>query len=226
MPVLIISLLFLTACATPVHAIPAPKTPTIYISYSFLFDQVCEKISSQKIPLAAKTEGPARLDEFVKQWRKDSPDFFRILVNRIGRGFERNEETVSLTSCDIPGVSDPILISLKRWLVSLGGHEPMYGFSDVVFHELLHRYLASNFDANKSILLKKYKNEGPQVLTHLHLMALQKMIYTELKRNDLLTWLDHDYNQLIGGDYKRAWDIVSSIESPEAFMNELSTMSK
>ena len=202
------------------------KRSCFYLSYSFLFDQVCEKISGQKIPLAAKAEGPKRLDEFTRQWQKDSPDFFRVLIKQTGRSFERKEETVSLTSCNIPSVSDPILIPLKRWLISLGGSEPLGGFSDVVFHELLHRFLTSNFDANKSALIKKYKNENQQVLTHLHLMALQKMIYVELKRNDLIAWLDHDYNQLIGGDYKRAWEIVDSIEGSQAFVDELPSMAR
>lgn len=202
------------------------QIPRIYFSYGILFDQVCEGLSKQTIPSPAKMEGSKKINEFISVWEKNSPDFFKVLLLKVGRGFKRSEESVTLTSCNVPGVSDPIIIPLKRWLVSLGGHEPMYGFSDVVFHELLHRYLASNFDANKSLLLKKYKKESPQVLAHLHLMALQKMIYTELNRQELIAWLDHDYNQLIGGDYKRAWEIVNVIEGQKVFVDELPAMIK
>tara|TARA_B110001454_G_C12722586_1_gene435440 strand:+ start:6918 stop:7358 length:441 start_codon:yes stop_codon:yes gene_type:complete len=146
------------------------------MSYSSLFDQVCENIFHQPILLPAKTEGHRRQIEFINQWQKDSPFFFRALVRRLGRGFIRKEETISLTSCNIPSVSDPILIPLKRWLIALGGKEPIYGFSDVVFHELLHRYLSYSYNINKSALIRKYQKENQQVLAHLHLMAVQKMI--------------------------------------------------
>lgn len=226
MQFLIISMLFLTSCATLGPANSEPKIPKVFFSYSFLFDQVCEKMTGQTIPMAVKTEGPMRIEEFKSQWKIDSPAFFQVLTNKIGRGFVRAEETVSLTSCNIPSVSDPILIPMKRWFASLGGKEPMYGFSDVIFHELLHRYLTSNFDADKSVLIKKYKAERQQVLSHLHSMALQKMIYSDLKRTDLLKWLDRDYNELIGGDYRRAWEIVNSIEGYDVFVSELPTMLK
>tara|TARA_B110001454_G_C12722586_1_gene435441 strand:+ start:7359 stop:7508 length:150 start_codon:yes stop_codon:yes gene_type:complete len=46
----------------------------------------------------------------------------------------------------------------------------------------------------------------------------------DLKRGDLVAWLSHDYNELIGGDYKRAWEIVNTVEGYQAFVNELPLM--
>lgn len=228
MNLVIIFLLFSTGCVTASaqRSTFSNSIPVVFISYSPLFDQVCERTFGQKIPPVAKVEGPRRQYELIAQWQKDSPYFFNVLINRIGRGYPRKEETVSLTSCNILSVSDPVMIPLKRWLVSLGGREPLYGFSDVVFHELLHRYLSANFDINKSALIRKYQKENQQVLAHIHLMALQKMIYIDLRRNDLIKWLNHDYNELIGGDYKRAWEIVNTIESYQALVNELPLMTK
>lgn len=59
------------------------------------------------------------------------------------------------------------------------------------------------------------------VLVHLHLMAVQKSAYEQTKNEVLRTSATELYNY-IGGDYKRAWEIIQK-EGTALFIQELQT---
>jgi CRISPR/Cas system endoribonuclease Cas6 (RAMP superfamily) len=96
---------------------------------------------------------------------------------------------------------------------------PDYAFADLVFHELLHTWLVEHRPA-VTPLLTKYAAEPPPLLAHLHLMALQKHVYTQLGRTEMLAWISAQYPRM-RGVYPRAWQIVNEIEGYEAFIAEL-----
>ena len=56
-------------------------------------------------------------------------------------------------------------------------------------------------------------------MNHLHLIALERLVYGELKRDDLAKWIVRLY-ATDQDDYGRAWQIVEK-EGPQAFLNEL-----
>ena len=87
------------------------------------------------------------------------------------------------------------------------------------FHEWIHLFLQGFFDFN-SPLLQKYKDESFNVKAHLHLMALERAVYTDLKRNDFLESANNVYRNVIKGDYARSWEIVEK-EGFQVFLNEL-----
>lgn len=80
-----------------------------------------------------------------------------------------------------------------------------------IFHELLHYIIiAQNFPGINdfsSPILKKYSNENPFVRAHIHLFALQYLVYKNLNReNDFfegLRWLKIP-------EFERAWVIVQA----------------
>ncbi|MGE3758063.1 MAG: hypothetical protein AB7H97_09910 [Pseudobdellovibrionaceae bacterium] len=68
-------------------------------------------------------------------------------------------------------------------------------FADLVFHELLHTWISENVKF-PTPLYNKYQNEERAVRNHLHLMALQKYIYTALNRDDLVKMIDRQYSNM------------------------------
>lgn len=74
--------------------------------------------------------------------------------------------------------------------------------------------------SEKSPLLKKYSTEPYEVRDHLHLMALQKMVYLKLNRQDILDMLDESYRTKQSKDYRRAWEIVNDIEGYEMVIHD------
>jgi hypothetical protein len=117
----------------------------------------------------------------------------------------------------------PLLINGRSFLKSATHGDPNTDtyFVGVSSHELFHNFVGENLDW-PSPLIKKYQEQGEAgiVLNHLHLMALQKAIYLKLGRT-------HELDELIANDahigpgYRRAWEIVNSVEGYQPFVSEL-----
>ncbi len=58
------------------------------------------------------------------------------------------------------------------------------------------------------------------MLAHIHLMALQRAVYEQLGRQDLLKEAAHGYLDIIQGSYAEAWKIVDK-EGVKPFLDEL-----
>lgn len=55
---------------------------------------------------------------------------------------------------------------------------------------------------------------------HLHLMALEILVYQKAGRQDLLQTADDVYKNLIRGDYQHSWELVREY-GPESFLKDL-----
>lgn len=196
-----------------------PSLPRLFFSYSWLYDSVvCEQT-----PIDAKwmDEIEAKTEGFANAWATKGPVFFNVLFEQTGLGFSRKEMSATFSVCPKkPSYSDPLVLNMTRYLESHMGTIPTKGeddFVDLVFHELLHTWVVEHLESSQ--LRRKYKDELPSVKNHMHLMAIQKFVYSKLGRIDLITLLDVLYGRIIGGTYARAWEIVN-IEGHEAFVNE------
>ncbi len=105
----------------------------------------------------------------------------------------------------------------NAWICSVNRED---GFTVLVFHELLHCWVDDNINGT-SPLLTKYHNEHCEVRSHIHLMAIQKMVYTNINRPDIVEMLDQSYRHLCLPTYRRAWEIVNDIEGCEAVINDI-----
>ena len=123
----------------------------------------------------------------------------------------------------------PLIVSLRPFLERSAKADPNIqkplskeAFVSMVHHELLHS-LVDNIETQEfsasSKMLEKYSNEPFNVLVHLHLMAIQQEVYSKMTSTKLLEQTEVLYN-FIGGDYKRAWEIVKS-EGSKPFIDEL-----
>jgi hypothetical protein len=209
-------------CAGTGRAHADPGYPKLFFSYSWLYDQGCSQGSGYKIDPAWAEEARERASEFDVIWKREAPILFGRILERFGKGFSRKELTATLSVCNIPSFSDPLVLNVRRFLKSYMGNKPIppdHAFSDLIFHELLHTWIVENLPW-PTPLIEKYKSENGQVLSHLHLMALQKYVYTELGRADLLAWISETYPTMPGA-YQRAWEIVDQIEGYQAFIAEI-----
>lgn len=201
----------------------SPQLPKLFFEYSWLYDSVCGSIPKKEIHPAWAEEAKEREREFAETWEQDGPVFFHKIFEIFGLGFKRKELTATLSACPSPSYSHPLILNVTRFLKSFMGDQPVLSrehFVELVFHELLHNWLVDN-RPESSPLLEKYKDENPQVRSHLHLMAIQIMVYQELKRDDLIRMIEDIYKNKRPPPYGRAWQIVMEIEGIEAFIREL-----
>lgn len=195
--------------------------PKLFFSYSFLYDDICAGNNPVDDQWAA--EASAREGEFAALWEAQAPVLMGALISEFGRGFTRKEMSVTLSVCPAAAsLSNPLVLNVSRFMKSYMQQYPVrpdFAFVDLLFHELLHTWVVEGWPES-SALLAKYKDESRSVRNHLHLMAVQKLIYLKLGRQDLLQWIGSNYSRMPGG-YGRAWDIVNRIEGHEAFVAEL-----
>jgi len=69
--------------------------------------------------------------------------------------------------------------------------------------------------------MMKYRNEADEVRNHIHLMAIQKMVYLKLHRKDMLDMIDNSYRNNQGPVYRRAWQIVNDIEGDHKVIQDI-----
>ena len=125
----------------------------------------------------------------------------------------------ALTVCPVASMSLPLIINVRGFLVSAGNPTPDWFFPLLVFHELMHTYTRPV--NTSSTLRKKHSFESVVTLNHLHVLALEKLVLTKLRKVDDLQWLDRRYRTASPAAYKRAWEIVNDVEGVEAFLSEL-----
>lgn len=195
--------------------------PQLFLTYGYIFDQQCANQTGYVIKPEWQVEVYNRLPEFQNAWDKEADVLMQTLFEQTGKSFSRHELTVTLSVCKMVSMSDPFIVNARRWLNSFSGPNtpaPIHGFVDVTFHEFLHNFLVENLNF-PTPLIKKYENEAPGVQSHLHLMALQLLVYKTLNRQDMLDWIEYFY-KMVGGSYVRAWEIVN-IEGYQPFIDEI-----
>jgi hypothetical protein len=214
-----LSALLGTAASAEVHY------PKLFFRYSFLYDNVCSP--DTPVPAAYATEATNRESEFTAIWESEAPALFHRLFAdfHFKKGFTRKELSATLSACapkSSASYSYPLIINVSNYLNSFSGGHPRetYKFANTVFHELLHTWVNENLK-RPSPLQVKYKDENSSVLSHLHVMALQIMVYKELNKQEWLNWITYDCTHNTGTPvYGRAWEIVNS-EGYQAFIDEL-----
>ena len=157
--------------------------PRLFFKYSWLFENVCSPLSPP--PRIWRQEAIAKEQNFQEIWEAAAPKLFKGLFERYpDKPFERKELTATLSVCTrlIP-MGEPLILNVVHFLDSYttdegGNKRPPEAFTWMVFHELmhtwLHRYLKSS-----ALLNGKYASEHPVIKEHLHLMALEMVLFKE-----------------------------------------------
>lgn len=117
-----------------------------------------------------------------------------------------------------------LFINVRKYLPSVTNRAPDWLFVETLFHELMHTYVQPVNAV--SALRKKYADESPICLNHLHVMALEKFVLLKLGKTEELKRIGADYQSTHPPPYKRAWEIVNTIEGYQRFINELKSVAQ
>jgi hypothetical protein len=77
---------------------------------------------------------------------------------------------------------------LPHWRSSAEEPLPLWFFSEIVYHELMHHYTLPVQPVSQ--LRKKYANESLTTQNHLHVMAMEKLALIKLGKEAELRYLD------------------------------------
>lgn len=198
--------------------------PHVQLVFGYIpFDQSCEQWRNTKIERQWYEELKTKITAFQDYWDQEAPLLFATAISAINKPFRYQEMLATLTLCPIRSMSRPLLINVRPFLDGPTQQKPrpMFLFSALVFHELLHTYVIGALPQGKSALLERYKSEEPVVQNHLHLMAVMKMVYLKLDRAEELKQIIEKDREIDNPAYGRAWQIVNDIEGHQAFVQEL-----
>jgi len=172
-----------------------------------------------------KNELQKKLPQLIAVWDQQAPILFDEIFSMFHCGFKQKERTavVSLGGTGGYGSSHFLWLGLHFLLDSETWDKPGSKedyFTILVFHELLHIWVDDNI-VNTSVLLTKYKDEHEYTKEHIHLMALQKMVYLKFNYFDALEIIDNEYRNRALPSYQRAWEIVNDIEGYEVVIQDI-----
>lgn len=145
-----------------------------------------------------------------------------------GQPFTYHEEFPAIITCGLPSMSFPLVLNARliRAGRDIAGTEAgeMTNFVSVLWHEMSHRFvhdIRDRYPDRMTPLLAKYSAEPPVVLNHLHLYALEQLVYRQLGlQRDLDLIRSVQQKARNAAVTARALEIVAK-ETPEAFVREL-----
>ncbi len=181
----------------------AKAVPSIRFIYSEDYDsQFKSKLEKENM----KSDYPSQkvikdYIEIVKPlWQKVSNKLLTSMANKLGLKWQTKSINCNVVGFAIP-YSEPLTIPIYK-------EYPNF-FIDMVTHELIHQILMQNEDKLSKYwkyIDEKYKDEIPNVRSHIPVLALHTILYKEIIGKDRLHINRDQFNDL--EDYKRAWDIV------------------
>jgi hypothetical protein len=197
-----------------------PDGIKVFLEYTPDFDRrYCkDQINPQWIQ-----EAFTKLPVFQRYWDQQGFPLTQAVESLVGLPYSRRELSAGLILCKTAvGMTMPLILHYWPFLNGPSNGQPKDPefFLDFIFHETLHRYVIDRLGwAPKTPLLLKYKNETAPVRIHLHLDAIEKMVYLRLGKDEMLAKIIKNA-KVHGPDYVRAWQIIES-EGWEPFVNEL-----
>lgn len=203
--------------------------PEITFTYNWasrIIDTIGGFYFGAKVTAERREQLQKQLPDFVAAWKQNASLFFDEIFAVFKRGFKDQKRTAITYLSHNSSYGDHrfLIFGLRYHLDPEPWLEPVSrgdGFTDLVFHELLHVWVDENINKDTSPLLAKYHKEDCQTKEHLHLMALQKMVYLKINRPDLLSMIDDGYRHKSWDSYRRAWEIVNDIEGHEAVLHDI-----
>jgi hypothetical protein len=239
-------LLVILTAAQAATASGAIAVPAVKIDHSTLIERYCSGASPAKPDPAVSAELDARVSEFQAAWDKDGPALLAEDVRLTGQPFRFHETIAALSACpDLPSMSLPLTINAVRFTnaylsspslppqpVGLGRVGPppgprkvipLSGFAPVLWHEVTHRFVHDIISAkpgHTTPLLQKYSAENQITRSHLHLFALNQLIWRKLGRESEFDAQEQSLKSRGIQAYVRAIAIVRA-EGAEKFVAEL-----
>jgi hypothetical protein len=204
---------------------PGDDVPSVSIGYSSLLDAACAMMLTRPLDSAFVAGVVAQVPTYQRAWAARAPELLRTARTIAGQPYRFNETTAALVTCGIPSMSFPLVLNARSFSKISGGSEAdeVSMFVNTLFHELMHRYIGDQLRTLPSTtpLLAKYASEPVIVRNHLHLFALQELVYRQLKLDGELARAEALDRALRNGAlFTRTREIVAA-EGAAAFVAEL-----
>jgi len=198
--------------------------PEVTFQYSPVFDDACADVTKKPIDPEAVKELQSSFGAFQEAWRTDGPQLLAAVPELTNVPFHFREAKAALVLSGFPSMANPLMINVSRYLkaTTQGSPASLTVFSNALFHEIVHRYVTDSLGTRGQTtpLLKKYGTEPKVVLVHLHLFAIEALVYRKLGREkDLEMVLASQQAIPLWPVFKRAREIVEK-EKPESFVRE------
>lgn len=212
-------------------ATASAQAPKVTLDWVGLYElALCPPPKDEARFASGKAEAERRLPEFRAAWAKYGPPLLRETEAVVGRPFKFHETLATLHVCEAhpDGVSYPLAVNLSLFLNAYGGEyrgDPRADelFVNLVYHEILHRYIRDIVGAGKgepmkaTPLLLRHAQEHLFVRTHLHVIGIEKLVYRRLGKPEIpaTMWGDNE-----NPAYKRAYQLANDIGA-EAIVADL-----
>lgn len=208
------------------------KVPDVSLDWVGIYEMsLCRAPRDEVRFAAAKKEAEQRLPEFQRAWADNGPRWLNATAELVGQPFKFNEAVATLMVCqDHPwGTSYPLTTNLDWFLSAYDGkyrHHPLWQdlFAERVYHEVLHRYIrdvlgpGTGEPFRSTPLMRKYASEPLMTRTHIHVVAIERLLFQRLGKADLLPLLRSDHQHAPA--YARAYEIVDEVGA-EAVIEDL-----
>lgn len=201
------------------------QVPNLELAPPGLLERHCDGAALPAADADRAERVRAGMAEFRAAWEADGPELLQATLAVTGRPFGFAEAVATLHACDgLGSLSAPLLIDAGRYFedASFDRRERRH-FAYTVWHELMHRQIAlllGRGAERESALLRRHAGEAPVTLNHLHLLALEHMVYRHLGREEEFHARGRAYGARGNHAYARAYEIVVA-EGAEAFVAEL-----
>ena len=203
--------------------IPA-RVPLVKFHYQAAIDRyLCSSEGKSRILPSWHTELETKFSLLKDEWSNVGPKLLAETSKLIGTPFSHSEYDIPIFLCpSLPGIGFPIMIPIRMYLKNAVVEKPWdkSEFVDMVYHEILHLYIARALHWNFwTPLLSKYRDEKLNTKIHLHLFAVQKAVYVNLglrKQWKVVVTRNREFSS----QYSRAIDIIEK-EGYQPFIDEL-----
>lgn len=200
--------------------------PLVSLTYSLGFDEDCAGRVESALEPDAVAEVGGLLPQLEAAWTEEGPGLLLAARDAVGRPFRFQATTARLLTCGAASRSRPLVINVRPYLRSTAGRRraALRQFASTVLHEVLHRYvgdLLADRRSGETPLLRKYAAEPDEVRDHLHLFAIEEVVYRETGRERDLESVKLFESRLMNSRlFARGREIVET-EGAGAFVAEL-----
>ena len=212
-----------------------PSVPRVEIAFPRLIERYCRLVSPRPPSDEVMEAIAARLPELVALWEREGPALLAETQRITGRPYHFAETYAVVHGCeDLGFLSQPLLIAGGPFTAIWESRPPAAGgrprqrrsdadFVNMVWHEVNHRYIShiiARLPAATTPLRERYAGDELFVRNHLHLFALEELVWRRLGRG--AEFEARRARVLDGGDpgMLRAYRIVMA-EGAEAVVAEI-----
>jgi hypothetical protein len=160
----------------------ADSTLRVTFTMSPLFDPACYAAIQKPVDEPMVNAAREHLTAWQADWEHEAPRLVAATVSLTRLPFQFHETAATVITCPaFISMAAPLLLNVRQLLDrSKQGVASEHEFSEMVFHEVLHRYVAERIRSLPGATTPawdKYKGEPQPVRSHIYVEAIMELVY-------------------------------------------------